>query len=447
MPSTPAQERRPKLVASRDGQDVWQQVLGRLRDSGAVTTHQFFDWFAQTQLIADCGDQIIVASPGDEERIKYLQRHFKAKILTALCEVDRPGTTIAFRVSSEAASAIDGVTLQRLSDVKAESVDWLWPGRVAAGKITLVVGDPGLGKSWVALDVAARVTAGSLWPDRAAGPAVKGNVLLLDAENGLADTIRPRIDALRGDARRITIMPRIVRLADNERGISLADLDVFRTAIVRIRARVLIVDPLTAYLGATDSHREAEVRALLGGLQQLAEATNCAVLGVMHRAKGAPRDAVLSAIGSVAFAAAARVVLLVARDPELPGRRVLGPVKTNMASPPAALAYRLSDAGLRWERDPVAAFDPERLLVADNTEDRMEREDAEQIIRRLLKKSTVIDARVAMAEAAACCIGPRHMRRAATQKFGLRSRRVGGAGDAGKWVWELPRNPPQKRLF
>jgi RecA-family ATPase len=163
--------------------------------------------------------------------------------------------------------------LVRLADVRPEPVTWLWPGRVAAGKLALLVGDPGLGKSWISLDVDARLSAGLPWPD--GGSPSAGSVLLLSAEDGVADTIRPRLDTLGADVTQVHHLA-VLRTGERDRAVQLTDVAALELAIHRIHARLLIIDPISAYLGSTDSHRDAEVRGLIAPLPALAEPTGAA---------------------------------------------------------------------------------------------------------------------------------------------------------------------------
>jgi putative DNA primase/helicase len=175
-----------------------------------------------------------------------------------------------------------------LADVHPEPVMWIWPGRLAAGKFALLVGDPGLGKSWIALDMAARLSAGSPWPDGAPAVSPPAGALLLSAEDGLADTIRPRLDGLGGHSSRIHHVA-ILRAGDQERSIQLSDIGALEDAIAQTSARLVAIDPIAAYLGGTDSHRDADVRGLVSPLAALAERTGAAILGIMHLSKGTQR--------------------------------------------------------------------------------------------------------------------------------------------------------------
>src|SRR5262245_17169993 len=171
-----------------------------------------------------------------------------------------------------------------LADVNAEKIDWLWAGYLAKGKIHVFDGDPGLGKSTATIDIAARVTTGKPWPDGQPGCAPAG-VVLLSAEDGLGDTIRPRLDAAGADVTKVVAITGIPYIDHDtgesyERSVTLPnDLDRIRVAIEAVGAAVLIVDPLMAYLGGdVNSHRDQDVRRALAPLAALAEEIGVAVI-------------------------------------------------------------------------------------------------------------------------------------------------------------------------
>lgn len=252
-----------------------------------------------------------------------------------------------------------------LSDVQPEQVRWLWPGRMATGKLTLLCGDPGLGKSFVTLDLAARVSSGTSWPDIPILPNPPGGVVLLSAEDDLADTIRPRLDAAGADPSRVVAIQAVRRsltpTTTREDYFDLTeDLPALETAIEKTAdCRLVIIDPLTAYLGKTDSHKNAEVRAVLAKLFDLAAKRKVAVLAVTHLNKAGGLPAIYRAMGSLAFVAAARAVWAVVRDEndETGRRRLFVPVKNNLGADESGLAYSLesteSAARVVWEAAPV----------------------------------------------------------------------------------------------
>jgi hypothetical protein len=329
----------------------------------------------------------------------------------------------------------------RFQDVQPESVTWLWPGRLAAGKVALLVGDPGLGKSWIALDLAARVSTGRTMPDGCEGADGPGDALLLSAEDGMADTVRPRLDALGADVARIHALT-MVRAGQHELAVSIADTDALELAIRKTGARLVIVDPVSAFLGAVDSHRDAAVRGLLAPVAALAERTSTAVLGIMQLAKETQRPAIHRAVGSIAFAAAARIVLAVAADPAREDRRIMAALKLYLSARPPALAYTLTDGRLMWEPAPLAHVDVDQLLAGSATDrDQEEQTEAEALVSALLNGVSAwpLDARDALAAGHARGIYPRALRRGA-HRLGIRVVRR-GFGRGGRWLWERPVGP------
>ena len=265
-------------------------------------------------------------------------------------------------------------------------------------------------------------------------PAVPpGDVILLSAEDGLADTIRPRLDALGADVARIHHLA-VLRAGERERAVQLADTAALECAIRETGARLIIIDPIAAYLGSTDAHRDAEVRGLMAPLAALAERTDAAILGVMHLAKSTQRPAIYRAVGSIAFAAAARIVLAVAADPERDDRRIMAAVKSNLAASPAALAYTLSDGRLVWAAEPVSQVDVDALLSGPVL-DRQERRAADEWLRDLLAEGPAL-VRDLQAAARAAGLVWRTIERAKT-RLGVRAALL-GYGSAGRWQWRLP---------
>jgi hypothetical protein len=323
----------------------------------------------------------------------------------------------------------------RLADVTPEPVDWLWPGRLARGKLTLFAGDPGLGKSLVTMDLAARLSRGAFWPDGTIAP--RGTTLLLSAEDGLADTIRPRLDRHDGDAAAVHVLT-AVRDKDAHRPLDLAgDLARLADAIRQVRPSLIVIDPLTAYLGETDAHRDGEVRALLAPLVALLEQERVALLAVAHLSKDQQRSALHRPGGSVAFIAAARLALCLGADPTDPDRRVLAGLKSNLGPLPPTFAFRVVDGRVTWEDTPVEGLDVETLLHSPQA-DRAEQSDAEGVLSELLADESAwpLDAKDALAAGHAHGVHERTMRRAA-RRLGIRIDRV-GFGRGGCWLWQRP---------
>ncbi len=238
-----------------------------------------------------------------------------------------------------------GPVMRCLSDVEPVSVRWLWPGRIPLGKLTVLDGDPGLGKSMVTLDLAARVSRGDVMPDDSRGDLPEAAcVLLLCAEDDAADTIRPRLDAARADVSKITKLYARRDARGTFQALTLDDVGIIEAAIQETKSKLFIVDPLMQFLpAACDSKSDQRVRAALGPLVDLAMRVGTAIVAVRHLRK-MRGSAIYSGGGSIGIIGAARSGLLIGRDPDDASgdRRILAQVKTNLAGAVRALAYRVA---------------------------------------------------------------------------------------------------------
>jgi hypothetical protein len=285
----------------------------------------------------------------------------------------------------EASDVLGGPVTRKLSTVKREPVRWFWRGKIPRGKVTVVAGDGGLGKSFVTIDLGARATTNRPGPDRAELAA--GSIVMVNLEDDAADTIGPRFDAAGGDSSKVVIFDVIRRIGENgkpiERTFTLADIDDLRKAIDRAGDCVAaFVDPVGAVMGTADSYKESDVRALMAPLAKLAAERNVAIVLVMHvnRRVGAPASARL--MGSAGFGNAARSVWFVVKDPDNPERRLLLPAKSNIGRDRTGLAFTIvparPDSGpddpavVAWEDSPVTTPIDEAMAgdVRSNDDDR-----------------------------------------------------------------------------
>ena len=256
------------------------------------------------------------------------------------------GDLIAPAAATKPAVLAAGPHVVSLADVQAERIDWLWDGYLPLGKVVVLDGDPGVGKSTVTLDIAARTSTGSPMPDGTAG--VKGGVLIMSAEDGLADTIRPRLDAAGADpARVIAITEMTYNTADGplSRPVTIpGDLAVIEGIIAGHDVRLVVVDVLMAYLsGDVNAHRDQDIRRALHVMSGLAERTRCCVIVLRHLNKSGGSNAVYRGGGSIGIIGAARAGFMCGRDPddETGQLRVFANIKMNIAAEPPALGYRL----------------------------------------------------------------------------------------------------------
>lgn len=286
--------------------------------------------------------------------------------------------------------------IRTFDQIPIEEVDWLWPQRIARGKVTTFVGDPGVGKSVLALDIAARISNAAAFPGCPDTKRKPGGALLISAEDNPGDTIKPRLLALGADMSRVAILEG-AKLRDDKGEHDIAfdlehGLHVLEAAIQeRPETEVVVIDPVSAYVGAKNTHKDSDVRRLLSPLTALAAKYNVAIIAITHLTKG-QGNAIQRTMGSVGFTAAPRAVWLVAKDPGDPDRRVFVPVKNNLGPDDAevALGYTIEGekqiTGLRWYDDPVSITANELVSVDCKPRGRPDTQEraAKAIIERLL---------------------------------------------------------------
>lgn len=228
-----------------------------------------------------------------------------------------------------------------LSELTTRPVSWLWSMRLALGKLAVLEGDPGLGKSLLSLDLCARLSTGRPMPDGSPGPGI-GNSIVLNAEDGAEDTIRPRLEALGADLARVFIL----RPDGDAPPLRLpSDTSVLERALAETGAKLVVIDPLVAFLGpyALGGSDQAMRQALLP-LARLAETYACCILLILHLNKGGGTHAVYRGSGSIGLLGACRSAWLIGPDPATPGQCVLAQVKNNLAPAQPSLAYAVAIA-------------------------------------------------------------------------------------------------------
>ncbi len=335
--------------------------------------------------------------------------------------------------------AVEGVGMTRLSDVEPEQISWLWKGFTPLGKLSVLDGDPGLGKSTITYDIAARVTRGLAMPDGTAsdldGPA---GVILLAAEDGLADTIVPRLLAAGGDTSRVYAIE-VMGTGEKERMPTLADYKKVEETIIATGAKLVIVDPLMAYLpSTTNAHHDQDIRRVLTPLKEVAERTGAAILVVRHLNKGMSANVLYRGGGSIGIIGAARSGLIVAPDPqdETGTRRILAVQKMNIAAKAGSLLFRVEDNGagdarIAWLG--VSSQTADSLFAPTEDTEGGQMGDAKAFLRDVLSDGPVAanDAKEAAKEAG---IAGRTLERA-KKALGVISKKQGFDGG---FVWSLP---------
>ncbi len=342
------------------------------------------------------------------------------------------------------------------ADIQPEPISWLWPGRIALGKLTLIAGDPGLGKSLITAAMAATVSKGFLWPvDKTPSPI--GDVMLLSAEDDPADTTRPRLDAAGADCRRIHVL-KAVQEVDAE-GTPIQHMFSFKRDIAALEellstlpdCRLLIIDPVSAYLDGTESHNNSDVRGLLAPLAELAAQYKVAVVLIQHFNKSGGGNAMYRSMGSIAFVAAARAAYIVTKDQNNPSRTLFMPTKNNLAKDSTGLAYSIVSAEndapvIAWDLQPVAITADEALALPKPDEERTATDDACDFLQDLLSGGSVKASEV-QKEARGAGISEKSLRRA-REKLGIKPYRITFTGG---WMWGFAQDaqssqdaPPQK---
>lgn len=248
--------------------------------------------------------------------------------------------------------------VHRANDIETKETTWLWPGRIPAGKLTLLVGDPGLGKSLLTADMAARLTRGDGWPDgQAMGESCEVAFVLF--EDSFGDTTKPRLLKAGADCQKVLwIEGRTSIDAEGRKVVTSFDATRDVPELVKLveqnpGIRLLIVDPLLAGLGKTDSHKYGDVQGALNALVRFAEAYNVAVIGIGHLNKGTGGKSIYRSMGSLAFTAKARAVWHLGAMKNDPQRRLFLPAKFNLGPMPEGLAFTVVDGMLHWEADGI----------------------------------------------------------------------------------------------
>jgi len=338
------------------------------------------------------------------------------------------------------------------SEIAIEPVEWIWPGRIAVGKHTCIAGEPGAAKSQLTMGITATVSTAGAWPC-GEGNSPIGGVIILSAEDGAADTIVPRLHAAGADLGRVYIVS-AVREGAGRRSFNLqSDLALLEQEVRRIGdVALIIIDPVSSYMGKTDSHKNSEVRGVLEPIGEFAERLRVAVLSVTHFSKAGANSttkALHRFIGSIAFVGAPRIALAVIEDAEN-DRRLLLHAKNNLAPPPLGLAYRIKekivgDPG-RAVTAPYIAWDDEHVTMTAN--DALASESAsgghstassevEEFLTSLLSDGPVA-AKQVRADSEAAGLSWTTVKRVKS-RLGIRAEKAGM--DAG-WSWSLPRRGP-----
>ena len=296
------------LDADKAGEDACKRLAGLLPDTVSVTRIQ--------PCMKDWNDVLV-------HRAEIPNRNYFKSIV--LKEPSKPET----------------VKIIRMSDVELTPVEWLWKPYLPFGKLSVLQGNPGEGKTYFAMHLAAACTNGKLLPNMERLEPF--NVIYQTAEDGLGDTVKPRLIEAGAD------LDRVLVIDDSDVQLTLSD-ERIEKAIIENNARLVIIDPIQAYLGAdVDMNRANEVRPIFMRLGQVAQRTGCAILLIGHLNKAAGMQSLQRGLGSIDIAAAVRSVMFIGKLKHDPTMRILTHEKSSLAPPGASLAFSLGDeGGFRW---------------------------------------------------------------------------------------------------
>ena len=296
------------LDADKAGEDACKRLAALLPDTVSVTRIQ--------PCMKDWNDVLV-------HRAEIPNRNYFKSIV--LKEPSKPET----------------VKIIRMSDVELTPVEWLWKPYLPFGKLSVLQGNPGEGKTYFAMHLAAACTNGKLLPNMERMEPF--NVIYQTAEDGLGDTVKPRLIEAGAD------LDRVLVIDDSEVQLTLSD-ERIEKAIIENNARLVIIDPIQAYLGAdVDMNRANEVRPIFMRLGQVAQRTGCAILLIGHLNKAAGMQSLQRGLGSIDIAAAVRSVMFIGKLKHDPTMRILTHEKSSLAPPGASLAFSLGDeGGFRW---------------------------------------------------------------------------------------------------
>ena len=285
--------------------------------------------------------------------------------------------------------------LINMEQVEIEKIDWLLYPFIPFGKVTIVQGDPGEGKTTMVLQIIAKLTKGeAVLPSGSDEPALEEktmalepvNVIYQTAEDGLGDTIKPRLLSAGADCSRVMVID------DNDQALTMMDARL-EEAIIQTKARLVVLDPIQGFLGAdVDMHRANEIRPLMKRVAVLAEKYHCAIILIGHMNKNSNGKSSYRGLGSIDFQAAARSVLIVGRIKDEPEIRVVCHVKSSLAPEGKSIAFRLDkDTGFEWigEYD-ISADD---LLSGDNRGQKIHA--AKEFLQEVLASGSVAQTKVA----------------------------------------------------
>jgi len=332
------------------------------------------------------------------------------------------------------------------SSIQTSDIQWLWPNRIPQGMFSLLVGDPGIGKSFLTCCMAAVISSGGNWPDGTAAPS--GSVFMLCDEDDFGKVIVPRLISNGANTSKIYSFNELLgedtmfQIADS-RHLRKLEKTIERVGDVRL----IIFDPITSYLDGVNANSNSEVRGALGGLVRLAQRKNVCMLGISHLNKKADLDAMYRSLGSMGFVAQARSVWCVVKDKsdDSGETKIFSPIKSNLSIKVKGLSYQITDARLVWGTEPVEES------IDDTIREAPILSKAVEFLREILSPpGKQVEQRYIIEKAQEQGIKESTIVKRTKQKLGIKPHFIraqeGGSKD-GHWFWSLPESTDNENII
>ena len=439
------------------GRSLTEDELLQELDEFLKTTDPKYLAAPEDEYLDICEELLILSKEGNFDYVRDLVvdfgRHqvFRKALLESAERLKKGDFDSIVNAINQAASigSKDGC-LRTLSEIEPKDVEWLWKFHIPLGELTLLIGDPGVGKSYFSYFLSALVSRGGYWPTDPDNPIESGKVLILSTDEDPNYAIRPRAEAAGADLDKISVLE---GSRDEQGRIKILNLtkDVHRLENILRKDkgyRLIVIDPLSDYIGHVDTHKYSDVRWALAPINALARKYRVAILGIMHCNKNTSLQVLYRIMGSMGFPSVARAIWLIAKDreDEENKRRYFSPLKNNLAPEQKTLAFRLENLGkvgkVVFESEPVGDdFDIQDVLVPQERISETKR--AKKFLMETLKDGAMPTKEIKSA-ARDEGLSWGTVRRA---KEKLKIKAVKENKPGGKWFWELNEFARRKALM